>query len=88
MLSDDRQLAWRQSWAGWDEIPVTEVSRSGYNALHDQIGGGSPLDVPRPEWWMNGVPHRFWDPAEVDKAADGWGARWDDQWAEQEGDDW
>ena len=75
MLSDDLQLEWRRSWAGWDEIPVSEVARSGYNALHDQTGGGYPGDVPIPEW-MDGVPHRYWDPADVDRAADRWGEEW------------
>ena len=71
----DAQREWRESWAGWDELPVSESARLGYNALHDESGGGYPGDVPGARW-MDGVPHRYWDEAEVDMAAQAWGEDW------------
>lgn len=79
-MRDEQQRAWRQSWAGWDEIPQGEAWEAGYNALHDQAGGFGRLSTPSPPW-ADGVPHRFWDDTEVQAEADAWGPRWGDRWA-------
>ena len=83
-MRDELQQTWRDSWAGWDEIPQGRAWEQGYNALHDQSGGFGRLSVPGPEW-ADGVPHRFWDDDQVQAEADAWGAQWSDRWAGDEG---
>ena len=95
-MRDEQQQAWRESWAGWDEIPQGRAWEQGYNALHDQSGGFGRLSTPSPEWadgvphrfWDDEVVHRFWDDEVVQAEADAWGPRWDDRWADDEGGSW
>lgn len=86
-MRDEQQQTWRDSWAGWDEIPQGRAWEQGYNALHDQSGGFGRLSTPSPEW-ADGVPHRFWDDDVVQAEADAWGPRWADRWADDEGGSW
>ena len=86
-MRDEQQQTWRDSWAGWDEIPQGRAWEGGYNALHDQSGGFGRLSTPSPEW-ADGVPHRFWGDEVVQAEADAWGPRWDDRWADDEGGSW
>ncbi len=86
-MRDDLQREWRDSWAGWDEIPQGRAWEQGYNALHDHSGGFGRLSTPSPEW-ADGIPHRFWDDEDVQAEADAWGPRWDDRWADDEGSSW
>ena len=83
MFNDDLQSEWRASWEGWHHIPVGERWGAGYNAVHDQTGGFGRMSKPSPPW-ADGVPHRFWDDAEVQAEAAAWGTRWDDRWADDE----
>ena len=65
------QWVWVGSWPGWDSVPAAYAGE-GWNALHEQGGGGwQSNDGPAP--WSSGIPVRYFEPADPNgKPIGGW----------------